>query len=73
MRVVILGGGGFLGRRVAERLAASGTLGGGASLEILQVAGNANALTQGFGNLTINQGAHTITLTNNSASSRSPP
>lgn len=28
MRVVILGGGGFLGRRVAERLAAAGALGG---------------------------------------------
>ena len=28
MKIAILGGGGFLGRRVAERLAASGTLGG---------------------------------------------
>ncbi len=46
--------------------AASGTLGGGGTLEMVQVASNANALTQAFtGTLTINQGAHTIQVTNN--------
>ncbi|MBN8421692.1 MAG: autotransporter-associated beta strand repeat-containing protein [Verrucomicrobia bacterium] len=45
--------------------AASGTLGGGGTLEIVESAGKNFALTQGFGNLTINQGAHTIALTNN--------
>jgi len=45
--------------------AASGNLGGGGTLEIVHDAAKAFALTQGFGNLTINQGAHTIALTNN--------
>lgn len=45
--------------------AASATLGGGGTLEIVEAASKSFALTQGFGNLTINQGAHTITLTNN--------
>lgn len=45
---------------------ASATQGGGATLEMVQAAANANALTQGFGNLTINQGSHSIAVTNNS-------
>jgi hypothetical protein len=44
---------------------ASATLGGGGTLEIVHDASKAFALTQGLGNLTINQGSHTIALTNN--------
>lgn len=47
--------------------AGSATLGGGGTLEIVHDAAKAFALTQAFGNLTINQGAHTIALTNNNA------
>ncbi|MBA4015629.1 MAG: hypothetical protein C0483_00425 [Pirellula sp.] len=47
--------------------AATGTFAGGATLEIVQAATNAFALTQGFGNLTFNTGANVIKLTNNSA------
>ncbi len=46
--------------------AASGTFAGGGTLEIIQDAANAFALTQGFGNLTFNTGGSTIRLTNNS-------
>ncbi|NBY35963.1 MAG: hypothetical protein EBQ59_00695, partial [Verrucomicrobia bacterium] len=49
--------------------AASATLGGGGTLEMVQYSGNANALTQAFaGTLTVNQGAHTLKITNNDAS-----
>lgn len=45
---------------------ATGTFGGGGTLEIIQASGNAFALTQGFGIPTFNTGANTIKLTNNS-------
>jgi len=47
--------------------ATTGTYAGGGTLEIIQAASNAFALTQGFGNLTFNTGANVIKLTNNSA------
>lgn len=47
--------------------ATTGTFAGGGTLEIVQAAGNAFDLTQGFGNVTFNTGANLIKLTNLSA------